>query len=547
MSRFVYTQAVEALELLTGQRVAPQRQALVLEELRAGRGYWGGWSPLTIGRVTLTVANDYLAIGDPSDFIRAPLDGAHAQLACDLFGATLPTKPIVDAIWRAADVKLAPSPMGPPYDHTMRSIARLVAHDARIQDALAHEPWRGALIAGHKKDVVLTNRLVDEAPAWSKVAIYGWHRRDGQPIQGPNVSLKHELTYDDYSHGIRLVKLECLVDGRPRNLLDVLGDPALCRGLTEGDAPLRARRYPLPSSPAAQSVPPVASPPKLERGSRGAHVSTWQGLLNRAGADPALTVDGAFGPRTAAATAAWRASAGLPPGEFVDATAWQRMTERVDAPPVAASIDAPPALPEVKFVRARFFRSVPKSTPRAIDLIVLHTMEAAEKSNTAEAVAAYFAAGCPDAKGNLRQASAHFNVDNDSIVQSVLVEDVAFHAAGTNHNGIGIEHAGYANQDAAGWGDTYSVAMLRLSAALCAKLSKDHDIPIAWVDADGLLAGKRGFTSHANVSAACRLAAQRNATSSSFFGKKSTHYDPGKAFPVETYLDLVRTARGSLG
>jgi hypothetical protein len=173
MSRYVFTQAVESLEHLTGQRVAPQRHRLAIEELRAGRGYWGGWSPVTIGRVTITVANDYLSIGDSADFLRIPLDGPHARLACDLYGAMLPTAPIVDAIWRAADVKLVPSPMGPPYDHTMRSIARLVAHDARIQEALEHEPWKGALIAGHKKDVVLSNRLVDEPPAWSKVAIYG--------------------------------------------------------------------------------------------------------------------------------------------------------------------------------------------------------------------------------------------------------------------------------------------------------------------------------------------------------------------------------------
>ena len=59
-----------------------------------------------------------------------------------------------------------------------------------------------------------------------KVAIYGWHQLNGQPIQP--LYLGHEITYMDYSHGIRLVKQIMLVDGVPRSIQDVLKDPALC-------------------------------------------------------------------------------------------------------------------------------------------------------------------------------------------------------------------------------------------------------------------------------------------------------------------------------
>ncbi len=38
----------------------------------------------------------------------------------------------------------------------------------------------GKLIAGHKKDVVITNRLLTMP---KRVAIYGWHRPNGSPIQ----------------------------------------------------------------------------------------------------------------------------------------------------------------------------------------------------------------------------------------------------------------------------------------------------------------------------------------------------------------------------
>jgi hypothetical protein len=80
----------------------------------------------------------------------------------------------------------------------------------------------GALAAGIKKDVVVTNRLVERP---DHVAIYGWHRLDGTPIQP--LTTVHVNWYVDYSHGIRLVKRTVLVDGNPRDIRDVLADPVL--------------------------------------------------------------------------------------------------------------------------------------------------------------------------------------------------------------------------------------------------------------------------------------------------------------------------------
>jgi N-acetyl-anhydromuramyl-L-alanine amidase AmpD len=175
----------------------------------------------------------------------------------------------------------------------------------------------------------------------------------------------------------------------------------------------------------------------------------------------------------------------------------------------------------VNFVQARNFRRGRRGD--AIDLIVLHSMEAPDKPNTAEAVAAWFAG--PHAP----KASAHYCVDQDSTVQCVRDCDEAWHARGANHNGIGIEHAGHARQTEAEWLDDESARTLARSVELCAALCRAYAIPPVFVDAAGLLRGQRGITTHAEVSRAWR---------------RSSHWDPGPGFPLASYVarvaDLVR-------
>lgn len=154
-----------------------------------------------------------------------------------------------------------------------------------------------------------------------------------------------------------------------------------------------------------------------------------------------------------------------------------------------------------------------------IDLIVIHTMESPEKPSTAEDVAAWFAGP------NSPQASAHYCIDSNSIVQCVRDDDIAWHAPGANHNGLGFEHAGRAAQGRRGWDDLYSQAELHLSAELAAKKCHEFDIPPVWLHPSDLIAGKRGITSHANVTLAFH---------------KSDHTDPGPSFPAAHYAALVR-------
>jgi N-acetyl-anhydromuramyl-L-alanine amidase AmpD len=170
----------------------------------------------------------------------------------------------------------------------------------------------------------------------------------------------------------------------------------------------------------------------------------------------------------------------------------------------------------MKFIEARNYTSGRDSS---IDLLIIHTMEAPEKGETAENIASWFAGSTAP------QASAHYCIDSDSIVQCVRDSDVAWHAPGANHDGIGFEHAGFARSTGRGWKDDYSKSMLARSAKLAAEKCAEYQIPVVWLSSSDLRAGRRGITSHNNVSKA--------------FGQ-STHWDPGSGFPVQGYLRQVR-------
>jgi hypothetical protein len=122
-------------------------------------------------------------------------------------------------------------------------------HDAVVRaqrlEALSANPL-GTLVAGHKKDVVITPQLID-APG--KVAIYGWHRKDGQPIQ--RLYLGHTASWVDYSHGVRFVAREMMVNGAPTTYEAVLVDPALCALLSD-EGPITHPRYAEESAEAKQ-------------------------------------------------------------------------------------------------------------------------------------------------------------------------------------------------------------------------------------------------------------------------------------------------------
>lgn len=181
---------------------------------------------------------------------------------------------------------------------------------------------------------------------------------------------------------------------------------------------------------------------------------------------------------------------------------------------------------KIPFISAHYscYKQVPVG--RSIQIIVIHSMEAAEKGSTAENVANYFKNGSGG-----RKASAHYNIDNDSIVQSVQTRDIAYGAKGVNSIGIHLEHAGYARQTRVEWLDPYSKSMLKNSACLCAKiLMPKYNIPAKWLTAEDLKRARydktiKGFTSHAEASKAFN---------------PGGHTDPGKGFPIDIYMQMIK-------
>jgi hypothetical protein len=218
--------------LLAGGLPAFLRQPVAVE--LDARPDAGGTGP----RVTVCVLPDYLSVGTDEDHVLVPMSLGAALAVGDALGFTLPTRRLVDAIHAQARVRLAPRPM-PPGD-AMRSTEYFVRHNDTVRaQRRATGSAPSALTAGHKKDLVLTNRLWD-APG--RLALYGWHRETGSPIQP--LSTVHGERYADYSHGIRLVGTTAFVDGAARSLFEVLRDPRLARALSdEGPIPRAAELH----------------------------------------------------------------------------------------------------------------------------------------------------------------------------------------------------------------------------------------------------------------------------------------------------------------
>lgn len=186
-------------------------------------------------QVTICVMPDYLAVGSDRDFVRVPMGLPAATRIAERFNMVLPTTRMVDAIYAQASVHLAPSPMEPGAQ--MSSTNYFLRHNATVEGQRARAGGRlGQLVSGQKKDLVLTNRL-DSNPG--RVAIYGWHRRGGSPIQP--LSTVHGAQYADYSHGIRLISRRAYVNGQEVDLRDLLADSRLA-GLVSSEGTISNRQ-----------------------------------------------------------------------------------------------------------------------------------------------------------------------------------------------------------------------------------------------------------------------------------------------------------------
>lgn len=196
----------------------------------------------------LQVASDLFSIGTVDDYLRLPLTPKTAQSIANLTGSLLPTPKISQLIWQNAatlGIQLLPRPQ----NNRGANLSDYALHDATIDQQLQAAGKTG-LISGHKKDVIVSNIAKPQ-----KVLIYGWFwpasmtqipAGFSQPIQAR--SNIHGDFYVDYSHGIRLVSPQMMVDGATMLTEDVLRDPTLSSMLSD-EGPLRFMRYPASNDP----------------------------------------------------------------------------------------------------------------------------------------------------------------------------------------------------------------------------------------------------------------------------------------------------------
>jgi len=145
------------------------------------------WPIVSVGTTKWHVAPMYIT----------PIGIGAAETMADELGCELPSPELVDAIWKAADLKLVPFQRSvaagtlKDWGASMSSTETFDDQMARLEAAIAGRPFK--LIAGVCKDVVLQNGVL---------GIYGGHRPDGSLIQ--SFYAKHARGWIDYLQGLRL-------------------------------------------------------------------------------------------------------------------------------------------------------------------------------------------------------------------------------------------------------------------------------------------------------------------------------------------------------
>ncbi len=212
----------------------------------------------TLYSVTYYVTPDYLVVGSNERYFLTPMTPLLAQRLADTLRCILPTRKMVNDIYAAAQLKLAPAPIPP--SPAMTTVPVFAQHDSMVWEQrspqLGPNPL-GTLVGGTKKDVVISNKIRNDLRTGvpKPVVIYGWHQLNGVPIQP--LYNGHGETYADYSHGIRLVQEAVQLNGSPTTISAILKDNTLAPILSD-EGPIPFPRY--GDAPTGVKTEPGATP-----------------------------------------------------------------------------------------------------------------------------------------------------------------------------------------------------------------------------------------------------------------------------------------------
>jgi hypothetical protein len=167
---------------------------------------------------------------------------------------------------------------------------------------------------------------------------------------------------------------------------------------------------------------------------------------------------------------------------------------------------------------------------KPINRIVIHSTVSPCEPGGARNIAAYF-------RSSSAGGSAHYITDPEETVQSAWDSVVCWHAPPNSHS-LGIEMCDMPGPVPSGtkehiqnlmkswrWTKLNQRKMLHRTARLTAQLCLAYNVPIQFLQPEGLRAGKRGITTHNNVSRAWH---------------QSSHWDPG-FWPRRKFIRLVKS------
>jgi len=250
------------------EQPSEQREEMILHAIEEGQHDPIVWTPVGVGleegvEVLLNVSSDALML----DGVRVNVTMTTMQKIVDVLGHAFPTSKISDLIRQHADALIGACTQTP--DAKMAYTSRMIQHSRAVDAKLAGNSGLACTIG---KDWVLSNKLVN-AP--DKSANYGWHdpaakyTSPGGLKLWQNLGLAHDRWHVDYSQVVRLISRNCLLNGEPRDLMELLQDPKLSK-LLSYEGPLQLTRM-----PGVPIYKPLTPSPAVAGGTLGERCVAW--------------------------------------------------------------------------------------------------------------------------------------------------------------------------------------------------------------------------------------------------------------------------------